>query len=74
MADIEQQARELLAAEYDADGRAFTARQIRADPGALGDDIARSIRAISAALRTKATTLATVKPPRNRRTRLREDV
>lgn len=50
MTDIEKRARELLAGEYDADSHAFTARQIRVDPGALGEDFERSIRAIIAAL------------------------
>lgn len=47
---IEMRARELLAAEYDADSRAFTARLLRANPDALGENFERSIRAIASAL------------------------
>lgn len=43
-------ARELLAAQYDAGSRSFTARQIRVDPAALGDDFLRALGAIRAAL------------------------
>jgi len=51
MADPMQQARELLAAEYERDGRMFTARTIRVDLDTLGEDFDRSVRAIAAALR-----------------------
>lgn len=47
---IEMRARELLAAQYDAGGRSFTARHIRADPAVLGDEFLRALGAIRAAL------------------------
>lgn len=78
MADIEQQARELLAAEYWRVGSTDAARDLRANrmDQRLGwvREANIALRAIARALRTKPTTLATVKPPRDRRTRLREDV
>lgn len=82
MADIEQQARELLAAEY-----AMAGSTKRADKIIAGFDfspgVEYAIRAISTALRTApnaTTTLATVQPPRDLRTKvpavaeIREDV
>lgn len=47
--DLEQQARELLAAEYERDGKAGSADHIRTQP--LMPNKARAVRAIAAALR-----------------------
>lgn len=47
--DLEQQARELLAAEYERDGKAGSAEHIRTRP--LLPNKARAVRAIVAALR-----------------------
>jgi hypothetical protein len=50
MADLMQQARELLAAEYERDGRVGMAALLR-EPHDLVEDDDRSVRAIAAALR-----------------------
>lgn len=50
MADLMQQARELLAAEHERDGRAGMAALLR-EPHDLVEDDDRSVRAIAAALR-----------------------
>lgn len=50
MADLTQQARELLAAEYERDGRVGMAALLR-EPHDLVEDDDRSVRAIAAALR-----------------------
>jgi len=76
MADIEQQARELLALCLDERGYPCEAENVRA-----GEDLESyegELQAIAQLLRLGLctaipTTLATVKPPRNRRTRLREE-
>lgn len=47
--DLEQQARELLAAEYERDGKVGSANHIRTQP--LLPNKARAVRAIAAALR-----------------------
>lgn len=72
MADIEQQARELLAEQYRADGQPVLAHAV--EHGASSPWADAPLRAIAAALRAPTFTLATVKPPRDRRTKLREDV
>lgn len=51
MADLKQQARELLAAEYERDGRVGMAALLR-EPHDLVEDDDRSVRAIAAALRS----------------------
>ena len=51
---LEQRARELLAAEMDANERTFTARQVRAGSTDLGEWVSIPLRAIEAALRLPA--------------------
>lgn len=53
--DLEQRARELLAAEYERDGKAGAAAHIRTQP--LLPNKARAIRAIVAALRQQGAQL-----------------
>ena len=50
--DLEQRARELLAAEYERDGKAGAADHIRTQP--LLPNKARAVRAVAAALRQQA--------------------
>lgn len=76
MADLEQQARELLALCLDARGFPCEGENVR-----VGEDLESyegELQAIAQLIRLGMcaaipTTLATVKPPRDRRTRLREE-
>lgn len=69
MADIEQQARELLAEQYRADGQPVLARAV--EHGASSPWADTPLRAIAAALRAPTFTLATVQPPADLRTQVR---